>query len=70
MLGNGHLSFPVLATVAFGLATMPEHWKKFRSAYCRGQYANSIEHWDWFGILEQHTAQLQLAIFQRKNEVI
>lgn len=70
MLGNGHLSFPVLATVAFGLATMPEHWKKFRSAYRRGQCANSIEHWDWFRILEQPTAQLQSAIFQRKNEVL
>ena len=67
MLGTGHLSFPVLATVAFGLATMPEHWKKFRAAYQRGQTANFIEHWDWFGILEQNTAQLQSAIFQRKN---
>lgn len=64
MLGNGHLSFPVLATVAFGLATMPEHWKKFRAAYKRGQTANAIEHWNWFGILQQPTAQLQAAIFK------
>jgi ubiquinone biosynthesis protein Coq4 len=26
MLGNGHVSFPVVATVLYGWATMPEHW--------------------------------------------
>jgi ubiquinone biosynthesis protein Coq4 len=63
MLGNGHLSFPVLATVAFGLATMPEHWKKFRIAFQRGRAATCIKHWNWLDILKQPTASLRDTIF-------
>ena len=37
MLGNGHLSFPVAATVLYGFATMPEYWSKFIQAWKRGQ---------------------------------
>jgi len=68
MLGNRHFSFPVLATVVFGLATMPEHWTKFKQAYLRGQGANALEHWDWFGVLDQPTAQLKSVIFHSKNK--
>ena len=30
MLGNKHISFPVIATVLYGFFTMPEYWKKFK----------------------------------------
>src|SRR5882757_2117007 len=58
MLGNGHLSFPVVATVIYGFVTMPEHWSKFRQAFKRGKKAIPIANWNWFGILEQPTLSL------------
>jgi len=58
MLGNGHLSFPVIATVLYGFVTMPEHWSKFRQAYRRGKKATAIANWNWFGILTQLTRSL------------
>ena len=33
MLGNGRISFPVLATVVYGFITMPEYWKAMRIAF-------------------------------------
>ncbi|MGF2413674.1 hypothetical protein [Ferruginibacter sp.] len=58
MLGNGHISFPVAATVLYGMVTMPEHWKKFRSAYRRGKNAMPIANWHWFKILQEPTISL------------
>jgi ubiquinone biosynthesis protein Coq4 len=58
MLGNGHLSFPVAATVLYGFVTMPEHWKKFAGAYQRGKNCIAIANWNWFEILEQPTSLL------------
>jgi ubiquinone biosynthesis protein Coq4 len=58
MLGNGHISFPVAATVLYGFSTMPEYWKKFRTAYCRGKQSIPIKNWQWFSILEQSTQSL------------
>lgn len=51
MLGNGHISFPVMATVLYGFISMPEHWKKFRKAYNRGKKATAISNWQWVDIL-------------------
>lgn len=51
MLGNGHISFPVLITVIFGMITMPEHWQKFKIAFRRGKNSNGISDWKWFEIL-------------------
>ena len=53
MLGNGHLSFPVAATVLYGLFTMPEYWKSFRHAYNRGAACASINNWEWFTLLNE-----------------
>ena len=53
MLGNGHLSFPVAATVLYGLFTMPEYWKSFRQAYNRGAACASINNWEWFTLLNE-----------------
>jgi hypothetical protein len=55
MLGNGHISFPVTATVLYGIITMPEHWKKFKAAYKRGKKSTPIANWHWFEILQQPT---------------
>jgi ubiquinone biosynthesis protein Coq4 len=58
MLGNRHLSFPVAATVLYGIVTMPEHWHKFRKAYQRGAGCHPIEDWKWFTLLDQPTRLL------------
>ncbi len=66
MLGNGHFSFPVLATVLYGIFTMPEYWKKFWKAYCRGKAVAPIEDWNWFSIIELPTIELRKKIEQPK----
>jgi len=38
--------------------TMPEYWKKFRTAYRRGKKSIPIKKWQWFSILEQSTHSL------------
>jgi len=53
MLGNRHLSFPVAATVLYGIFTMPEYWKSFREAYQRGAQSVSVSSWEWFSLLDQ-----------------
>jgi len=58
MLGNGHLSFPVAATVLYGFVTMPEYWPKFRRAFKRGKNATRISEWKWFEILTEKTSSL------------
>jgi len=58
MLGNRHLSFPVAATVLFGLFTMPEYWPVFIKAYKRGRSSVKIEGWPWFSLLELSTQSL------------
>jgi len=59
MLGNGHISFPVTATVLYGFVTMPEYWGSFRRAYRRGKMAAPINGWKWFEILHLPTTELQ-----------
>ncbi len=51
MLGNRHISFPVLATVLYGIFTMPEYWRSFKKAFKRGQKYLPIEKWEWFELL-------------------
>jgi ubiquinone biosynthesis protein Coq4 len=58
MLGNGHLSFPVAATVVYGIITMPEYWTKFKHAYSRGKNCTPIARWAWFEILHEPTSSL------------
>ncbi|MEO7048115.1 MAG: hypothetical protein ABI091_22650 [Ferruginibacter sp.] len=59
MLGNRHLSFPVIATVLYGVVTMPEHWKLFREAFKRGRKCYYINDWKWFEILKEPTITLK-----------
>lgn len=59
MLGNRHISFPVMATVMYGMVTMPEYWSLFRQAIKRGRNCCPIENWKWFEILGERTTDLK-----------
>jgi ubiquinone biosynthesis protein Coq4 len=63
MLGNRHLSFPVLITVIFGGLCMPEHWRPIVKAYKRGRSANSIAAWNWSEVVHEETELLKAKIF-------
>lgn len=63
MLGNGRVSFPVLATVAYGFITMPEHWKNMKAAFRKGKTSTSIHHWEWNELLVEPTASLREKVF-------
>lgn len=67
MLGNGHLSFPVAATVGFGIFTMPEYWPLFLKAFKRGRRSTAIENWQWHSLLELPTASLIRAVNHNKT---
>ena len=62
ILGNGHISFPVIATVLYGFVTMPGYWGSFKKAYKRGSNCVSIADWKWFEILGHQTVYLQQQI--------
>ncbi len=64
MLGNGHVSFPVLITVLFGIVAVPEHWSSFKAAYKMGKQSNPIENWSWFEILHEPVVALQQKIIK------
>jgi len=59
MLGNGHISFPVLPTVMYCFVTMPEHWTKFKLAYQRGKQSPSLEAVEWFALLPESVSDLK-----------
>ncbi len=63
MLGNGRVSFPVLATVAYALITMPEYWGKMRAAYRQGKMCTSFHGWKWNEMLVVPTIELRHKIF-------
>jgi ubiquinone biosynthesis protein Coq4 len=62
MLGNRHVSFPVIATVLYGFITMPEYWGSFKKAFQRGKKCSPISNWKWFEMLDQPTEILKLQI--------
>jgi hypothetical protein len=59
MLGNRHTSFPVIATVLYGIFTMPEYFSAFREAFARGKRCNSISGFKWFEILYCYTSDIK-----------
>ncbi len=67
MMGNRHLSVPVIATVVYGIFTMPEHWRKFIAAYSRGKKAAPIAQWPWFTLMQCKTSELQDKIFKNNK---
>lgn len=62
MLGNGRISFPVLATVGYSILTMPEYWSKMKDAYQQGKKSNSIHDWKWNEIIKVKTTELRKQI--------
>ncbi len=64
MLGNGRISFPVLATVAYGFITMPGYWKQMKAAFQLGKQSTSFHHWKWNELLTAETAGLRKKIFK------
>lgn len=66
MLGNGRISFPVLATVLFGLFTAPGHWKKMLSSFRTGRRCISIHQWDWFSLVPLQIKKVQNLIFNNQ----
>jgi ubiquinone biosynthesis protein Coq4 len=67
MLGNGRISFPVLATVAYGFLTMPEYWKPMRRAFWKGRKAAPVHGWKWNEILTEQTTELRNKITKIKK---
>ncbi len=65
MLGNGRVSFPVLATVVYGFITMPEHWKKMRKAFREGKRCTSFHSWKWNELMQVQTVELRNKIFNQ-----
>ena len=68
MLGNGRVSFPVLATVGYSFLTMPEYWRKMRQAFLMGKESNPIHSWRWNEILETPTEELRNKIFNKNKD--
>jgi len=66
MLGNGRVSFPVLATALYALFTMPEYWQKMKSAFILGKRSTAIHGWMWNEILNEQTVLLRDKIFLKK----
>lgn len=66
MLGNGRVSFPVLATVLFGLFTAPEYWRKMFVSFREGKKCIAIHKWDWFELIPQQTTEIRNKIFKHK----
>lgn len=67
MLGNGRVSFPVLATVAYAFFTMPEYWKAMRQAYRKGRRCVPVHQWNWFALIPQQTAAVSIKALQPRN---
>jgi ubiquinone biosynthesis protein Coq4 len=66
MLGNGRVSFPVLATVIYGLITMPEYWGKMKKAYRRGRAAKTFHGWQWNVLVKEYTVDIRNKVFNNK----
>ena len=67
MLGNGRISFPVLATVLYSFCTMPEYWSKMKDAYRAGKKCESIHGWKWNELMKARTDKLRQVLFANKN---
>lgn len=59
MLANGRISFPVLATVLYGIVTMPEYYSAFQIAYRQGKSAADLAKLDWFAIMQQPLVEVR-----------
>lgn len=65
MLGNGRISFPVLATVVYSFITMPEHWNKMKTAFLKGRNAKAVHAFPLSKLLMEDTSGLRKQIFNQ-----
>lgn len=70
MMGNGRISFPVLATITYSFLTMPEYWGKMRKAFRQGRRSTSFHHWKWNELLYEPTTKLRQHIFNQKQKAV
>src|ERR1700682_5451279 len=63
MLGNGRISFPVVANVLYGFSTMTDYWNKMRSAFQLGRQSTPVHGWPWNELLEEQTIVLRNKVF-------
>jgi ubiquinone biosynthesis protein Coq4 len=63
MLGNGRISFPVLATVMYGFITMPEYHSKMKKAFFKGRNSRPIHQWKWHNVIHFQTTELRKKVF-------
>jgi ubiquinone biosynthesis protein Coq4 len=69
MLGNGRLSFPVIATVLYSMLTMPEYWQEMKIAFKKGRKISSVHDLPWQNLLVEKTIDIKREIFkQRSNQ--
>ena len=59
MMGNGRISFPVIATVLYSIITMPEYRRKMRNAYAEGKRCLPVHGWPWNDLMVQPTVELR-----------
>jgi ubiquinone biosynthesis protein Coq4 len=64
MLGNGRVSFPVLATVVYSVVTMPEYWHKMQQAFANGRNANKVHDLPLSALLLENTDAIRSKIFK------
>lgn len=67
MLGNRHLSFPVAATVVFGIVTMPEYWGRFISAFKRGRRSIPVNNLRWETIVHLPSAPFRRLLAEQQK---
>ena len=65
MLGNGRISFPVLATVIYGFIAMPEYWSSMIAAFQKGRKSASFHHRVWNDVITDQTENLRIKIFYK-----
>jgi ubiquinone biosynthesis protein Coq4 len=65
MLGNGRISFPVVATVLYSCFTMPEYWNEMRSAFRRGRKTIPLHALPWQELLPENTMMLRKKLFYK-----
>ena len=63
MLGNGRVSFPVLATVIYSFLTMPEYRGQMQKAFSAGKKSIPIHKWKWNEIVRLQTSDIRKKIF-------
>ena len=66
MMGNGRISFPVLATILYSLICMPEHWGKMLQAWREGRNSTPFHHWQWNELVYEPTIRLRNKIFKQQ----